>query len=938
MKTRSTRGRALCKSGFGILFALALGLAPVAAHATSTDQDYIDSAQQYYDKGDLQSALIELKNALQQNPDNRVARGLLGKIDLQREDYVSAEKELSRAWNLGLQTDEIRLLLARARLALGNFQAVLQATEGEADASSPVTRDLLVLRGNAYLALGKPEEAAKAFQEIIDAGPHAQAYGGLARVAFANGRIDQALQLAEKALATDPKDAGLHALVGNIYTATGQLDSAVAEMKRALELDPKNQEALIGVTRFKVLEKDYQSAKDYVDQALRLTGARMSLVVLKGYIELALHNYAEARSAAESVLAIDSGNVTALYVAGTASFGLNDLEQARSRLTQYLSQSPGDLHAQAILGYLRKAGDTKSPADEEATSTLLGLLSTQALSAGATQTSQRSLEVMATLTDNSPGVRAQLSMSKAQAGDLSRAEEELSAAIRLDQDHQFSSEIDQAATALILSHLRAHNFEKAIQLTTAYEDRRPDQATAYTLLSMIYAEKGDAVQAQDAMQKALAVKPDSPELMDNSASLQARLGNIKGALEILKATIGKHEGHYPTLLQLASLSFRDMNPDQTIYWAQKALAVNANAVEPRILLARSYNVLRKYQQALDATQGLAESNPDNAALLEAVNEAQFNLGKGAEGVKTAEALVKAAPFSAAAYFYLARSYLQNGQNDLVSPTLQKALALDAEFYPARVAYARLVLLNEGNVEKAATLIDSLTKQYGDNPEVLELAGQLAMARHDDASAIDHLTAAKNAYAKGGVARRTITESLILVLWHQGDKSRALAEMQDWLTQHPDDVAMRLQVAAVQKASGDADSAAEQYSQILEAQPSNWVARNDLAMLLYDKGSYDEARKHAEIAYQQAGENPAVVDTLGVILLADGQLDQSLSLLQKANKLAPNQPDIALHLSQALEQSGDKAGARKVLETVLTKLGKFEGRDALEKRYQDLGAN
>ena len=55
-------------------------------------------------------------------------------------------------------------------------------------------------------------------------------------------------------------------------------------------------------------------------------------------------------------------------------------------------------------------------------------------------------------------------------------------------------------------------------------------------------------------------------------------------------------------------------------------------------------------------------------------------------------------------------------------------------------------------------------------------------------------------------------------------------------------------------------------------------------------------------------------------------------------MAPNQPDIALHLSQAMMRSGEKAEAQKVLEFVLNKLGEFDGRDALEAYYQEISAN
>jgi putative PEP-CTERM system TPR-repeat lipoprotein len=527
-----------------------------------------------------------------------------------------------------------------------------------------------------------------------------------------------------------------------------------------------------------------------------------------------------------------------------------------------------------------------------------------------------------------------LSISKSQAGELSRAEDELALAIRLDKDGQFAGEIDQAETVLILSHIRNRSLEKAVDLARAFIARRPEQATPYSLLSIAYAERGESAKALDAMQKARDKDPDAAEMMGNYAALQARLGDIKGATDTLKTSVSKHERHYPTLLQLASLFFSAGEIDEAIHWAEKALDVNPNAVEPRVILARSYNAQRKYEKALLTTNGVVADNLGNAALLEAVGDAQFSLGHTADAVGTYEALVDAAPYSGAAYFYLARSYMENKQDDRVRPTLEKALAIDPENYPARVAFARFVLTT-GDIDQAAPLVDSLAKQFKDNPEVLELSGRLALARGDYAGAAAQLADARDGFVKVGIVRRSVTEDLVEALWRQGHRDRALAEMEEWLRRNPNDVPMRLQVAAVQAQFGNIDAAADQYARVIETQPSNWLARNDLAMLLYRQGDYETASKHAEIAYQLAGDNAAVLDTLGVILLAERQVDRALPLLERANQVAPYQPEIALHLSDAYEQSGRKVEARTVLERVLWKLGEFEGRDAVEERYRDL---
>ena len=59
-----------------------------------------------------------------------------------------------------------------------------------------------------------------------------------------------------------------------------------------------------------------------------------------------------------------------------------------------------------------------------------------------------------------------------------------------------------------------------------------------------------------------------------------------------------------------------------------------------------------------------------------------------------------------------------------------------------------------------------------------------------------------------------------------------------------------------------------------------------------------------------------MDTLGYILVEQGNTTRGLPLLQKATSLAPEAADIHYHLVLGLVKSGDKAKARKELEQLL----------------------
>ena len=77
---------------------LLFGLAGCNRQAST--ETLLQEAQSFYDKGDYRSAVIQLKNALQNSPDDAEIRYRLGVAYNRTGDGVSAEKELKKALEL----------------------------------------------------------------------------------------------------------------------------------------------------------------------------------------------------------------------------------------------------------------------------------------------------------------------------------------------------------------------------------------------------------------------------------------------------------------------------------------------------------------------------------------------------------------------------------------------------------------------------------------------------------------------------------------------------------------------------------------------------------------------------------------------------------------------------------------------------------------------
>jgi Tfp pilus assembly protein PilF len=140
-------------------------------------------------------------------------------------------------------------------------------------------------------------------------------------------------------------------------------------------------------------------------------------------------------------------------------------------------------------------------------------------------------------------------------------------------------------------------------------------------------------------------------------------------------------------------------------------------------------------------------------------------------------------------------------------------------------------------------------------------------------------------------------------------------------QHPGEPGSALMLADQQLAEKQYKAAIALLEPVVKRNPNNAVALNNLAWA-YQQAKDPRAVATAEQALAVSNGNPAVMDTLGWMLVEKGDTARGLPLLQKAAVLAPDAADIQYHLAYGLAKSGDKAGARKELDKLLSQNRQF----------------
>lgn len=167
------------------------------------------------------------------------------------------------------------------------------------------------------------------------------------------------------------------------------------------------------------------------------------------------------------------------------------------------------------------------------------------------------------------------------------------------------------------------------------------------------------------------------------------------------------------------------------------------------------------------------------------------------------------------------------------------------------------------------------------------------------------------------------------------------------TQHRDDASYQLALANLVMARGQAEQAIKRYRRLLQDDPNQPLALNNLAFLLGEKPeTRQEALRYADQAIAlNKGANSALLDTKGTILLSDGKVAEALPLLERAADPKDADPRNRLHLAAAYLRSGNPEKAKQVyrkfkaavVDERLFTPGERQMTDELDRAFPELAA-
>ncbi len=831
----------------------------------------VKSAQTYQQQGQFKAALIEAQNAVRLAPGQMAPH--LQIVSLYNE--LGYFRSAIDAAAIAPDQSDPALILEKAR-ALNGLKKYRSAKNLLLDSNCALGNEQQfychLYLGQALAGLGEMESARLALQKAVQEPSRDNAIVELARIDLLEGKSNSALAALEPLLDSKKPNSAARLLAAEIAIQRGKYSRAEDYLTDVLGqlpvtdiMLPERINALQLMSRTLTLHGRIDEAMVY-DRVLneQLPDYSANKRLIEKSIDLIRDNQLQEASEILTQTLENGGDSFAGTLLGIVSYLQGNLSQAADMLTAHIDPETANSAAlELLLSAKFQLNDIDQVLDiletelqtRSSNANLLGLYGLAKL-ARQDLTGIGYIEQSLVLDPDNNRLRLAMLTFYRRQGLLPQALEQARQAYR-------SNPADPAAQeALIQLLISSDKTEETIALATDIASSSPNDSNALTLAGIAYLMADDATSATKHLQRAIEIAPDNARAWMALARLAYSeqqyataetyfcnvLNIVPSSIDALKGIISTNEAQHNVAHGLAILHrFSDDNPQNGL-----ALAVTAQ-----------YHLRnQRLQPAISAIEQ-ALQRQENSPYIESV--------------------------ALDAYRQLARKSLADSKLSLARKQLSQGLAQLPNSIPLLELLATTEV-RDGNPVAAN--------------EVVELLLQLAPAKGyevlgDIQGQQDHAKALAAYLDAWNIQPSPMIAGKIYGLLRVNDPAQAEAFTKDWATQLPGDSQLLLVKAIQAQQSPNPESAIRLYQQLLEADPENVTALNNLAWLyLSQANAGDEALKHAQMAQQIRPEDPAVLDTLGMVFLTQGETDQGIRWLEKALQLAPDSAEIKQHLQQA----------------------------------------
>jgi len=902
-----------------LVFSLCIGL--FAGNALSkTTQELIEDAKKYTEKRELNAAVIQLKNAVQGDPNSAEARLELGKLYIEIGDPLSAEKELTKAKSLGAKASEWSIPLAKTYLSIRKAKELLDTIKADPTFSKSDQAQILAFRGDAHVLLGEFPKAEDLYKKALSLDSSvAGAYVGLALVELGKENKKAAGKHLEKALSVDRTHVQAWILKAKLAILEARIDDAEKAFGTALDQQGNNFEAKLGLVGIFASKGRLKEARNHLDPVSKRVPNHPRINYLWAVIHYKEKKFDQAKTYLDKVLNIADDHPGSLLLMGEVQYRMKNFEQAIDVLYKYNGLRPESVPGVKLLAasllakrefkeVIKVLG--KFEKREDIDTHILGMLGAAYLRTGEAAKATAYLEKAARANPEQAMIQTELGLGRIVSGESEAGIETLETASDLGRDYI------EADVYLIITHLRNGNAKGAIKAANNLVKKKKNEPMSYVLRGNVYLGTSDKAKAKKDFEQALQLDKNFTPARLNLAKIAISEKKYSDAEDQYNKVLGYAKDNEDALLGRMQIAALKGDKDAVEKWLTQAQEANQDSVRSSVAMSRFYLAQKNPEQALRTLKGAIKKNPKHPALIDMEGTVYMAMKDYGQAISRFKKLVELYPRSSKGYLNYARVLLATGkQNDAIKQA-KKAIEIKDDYIPAYLLLGESYLKAK-NPKMAYKTADELKAKFEKLSYGWELEGDIAGQQKDFARAV---TAYSKAQGKAPQSR--VEQKVALMRKAQGKTKSVIAGLEKWVKENPGDTALKMMLATELQLSSQDSRARTIYEDVVKENPDNIVALNNLSWLYTKKGD-KKAIELGKRAYELSQNNPGIADTYGWALVKLGDKSEGLVLLQQARSQLKQEGSIWFHLAYAYYANNRKDEARRELQLLLKSKVKFD---------------
>jgi len=657
--------------------------------------EFVAAAERAFAEGNLESARLEAKNAIQVEPKNIPARWLLARIADREDNTVAMVNNLLIVMEGDKQNADARVMLGEVVVGEGDVEGA-ESLLADALEIDPDNEGAQMLQARLNLLRNDVRAAIQDLERVLEQDPANTEAAIMLGLALTGRDPEAALKLFNESIAaqTDPAAARpLRQARIDALSLLRRTDDVEKELKALYADFPNDEEIALNLQRFYISQGRIEDLEQMLHAAVE---RRPDDIQAKFRLAQFQSRYQEDEAETEKVL------------------------------QGFVSEAPDDLRLPVMLGtwYESRGRDADALAVYE--------------------------DVVERSPESDEGLAAHNQMAKihVRQGDFDRAREIL--------DNILEASPGNAAALTLRGELSiaARRFDEAVADLRAAIRKDPENLNAKLSLGDAHGAQGEAVLAEEAYRMALLQDPDNADALTGlSRSLMAR-GQLDEAIGYFEQLLAVDENNIVALRSLIGMHLAREELDAAEAYIERLTALDDPEALGLVFRGRARQAAGDTDAAIEAYRAALEKNPASPA---AINELALTLtiaGRLEEAGREIEKFLQRNPGDANARVMLAGNRLRQDKpaearellNDVLdeNPQFMNAYLVLASSYPddaaARIdVYQRALDATPGHGD-IAVLLGSEYLRSGETEKAIALYDGLLADGHEDRRFSNNLAA------------------------------------------------------------------------------------------------------------------------------------------------------------------------------------------------------